>query len=146
MGKFVRNAGKKATHKGGAVDAVTKPGPSPVQTPDEWHPIRGEIVVGVGKIPEGRFVAAHGDDLSVGKIKRQGAGLTGPRQAIRAERFVIGYEQWSAEDLEGGHFLNLPKALRARNRGNSWMFKKMRCTPGLCSARKKLHFRGVFWY
>ena len=54
------------------------------------------MVVGAGELAEGRIVAAHGDDLSIGKIQCEAAGLSGPPTAVITERLVIGYKQGSA--------------------------------------------------
>ena len=103
MGKLARNTGKEPAHEGWSVHAVTKPGARPVQTPDQGHPIRRKAVIGAGELAENRFMAAHSDDLSVGKIQCETTGLSSPSEALIAERIVIGYEQGCAEDLEGGH-------------------------------------------
>lgn len=103
MGKLVRNIGKELSHECGAVHSVPKSGAGPVQAPDQRHPIGGEAVIGVSKLAKGRLVAPHGDDLSIGKVQSDRAGLAGPLKAAIAERHVIGYEQWGAEDVEFGH-------------------------------------------
>ena len=93
VGKRLGRGGQEFAHEGRAIDPVAEAGAGTIQTPDQRHAIGRERIVGAGQVAEPGFVAAHRDDLSIGKLQGDAARATGPLPALGAQAVVIGEQQ-----------------------------------------------------